>query len=99
MKTPNLDFNTAWDFLKQFHLELTTVFPGVIALDFKRKPKLTQKEWLLYFDALQDVIVIGHRNKWLKTHTDNHGNCVYFLVESSIANGTMKGVSHARSSG
>lgn len=77
IKTPNLHFNDAWNFLQ----EKSGLFPIAQAycIDISKKPKLTKEEWHRYIGSLIEVILIGNRNNWISIHVDGRGRTSYIV--------------------
>ena len=79
IKTPNLHFNSAWNFLQEKH-GLSPI-AQTYCINISKKPKLTNKEWLSYVGSLIEVILIGTRNKWISIHANGRGRIAYIVFE------------------
>ncbi|MDP2753599.1 MAG: hypothetical protein Q8P40_04330 [Nitrospirota bacterium] len=81
INTPNILFNNAWKLLKTYHQE-TEAFPDTIALDFRNIPRFkNSSDWLHYFAAVYELLVVGYRNGWIRTHVDGRGFPVFILID------------------
>lgn len=83
INTINESFNNAWKLLKTYHQE-TEVFPNAVALDFGNVPRFkNENDWLHYFAAVYELLGVGYRNRWIRTHVDGRGFPVYILINRS----------------
>ena len=79
IKTPNIHFNSAWDFLQEKH-GLSPI-AQTYCIDISKKPKLTKGEWQYYIGNLIEIILIGNRNKWISIHVDGKGRIAYIVFK------------------
>lgn len=83
IKTPNLYFNDAWNFLQ----EKSGLLPiaQTYCIDISKKPKLTKEEWHSYIASLIQVISIGNRNNWISIHVDGKGSLSYIVFRYPLS--------------
>lgn len=88
IKTSNDEFNSAWNKLKEYHLEVH-VFPLYVTLDLSNRPKIDNNlDWKFYLNAIHSLLVIGKRNNWVTTEVDGNGFPVFFLINRNIYDGS-----------
>lgn len=80
-ESPNASFNEAVRILREYHDVID--LGGYPTLNLENRPKgiRSDREWQQYLHALSSLIVIGHRNNWVRTHVNGRGQAAYYLID------------------